>query len=308
MDTARYGPRNVAGRASRPRPPRGPLLMGILLLIAAVGLKVYQVHAATLRPLNVLLIGVDRGGARSDVVVLAHWEPQYRVLSLISLPRDLRVEIPCPPDIKGCRSPDKLAHVHAYGEVRGQGPELLTRTVSQYLGVPVRYYVEVDFEGFARIVDALGGVTIDVEKPMVYVDPYQNLRIHLQPGRQRLDGEKALQYVRYRSDGLGDIGRIARTQKFFYAVLESLQENGGMRRLPRLAVELYPYVRTNLDLGTLVALAQAAQDLDRESLRVYTIPGRSRTIDGLSYWIGDPDGTRQVVREAILEVKPPARD
>ncbi|MCG0238499.1 MAG: LCP family protein [Firmicutes bacterium] len=282
--------------------------MGILLLIAAVGLKVYQVHAATLRPLNVLLIGVDRGGARSDVVVLAHWEPRYRVLSLISLPRDLRVEIPCPPDIKGCRSPDKLAHVHAYGEVRGQGPELLTRTVSQYLGVPVRYYVEVDFEGFARIVDALGGVTIDVEKPMVYVDPYQNLRIHLQPGRQRLDGEKALQYVRYRSDGLGDIGRIARTQKFFYAVLESLQENGGMRRLPRLAVELYPYVRTNLDLGTLVALAQAAQDLDRESLRVYTIPGRSRTIDGLSYWIGDPDGTRQVVREAILEVKPPARD
>lgn len=289
-----------------PRPPWGTLIAGLLLLAAAVGLWGYQAIADAGRPVNVLLLGVDQDQSRTDVVILAHWEPRHQVLSLISLPRDLQVEIPCPPGLEGCRSPDKLAHAHAYGEAADQGPELARATVAGFLGVPVDHYVRVDFAGFARIVDALGGVTIDVEKPLDYDDPYQNLHIHLQPGVQKLDGEKALQYVRFRNDGQGDIGRIGRTQKFFFALLQSLRAEGRLSNLPQLAAELLPYVKTDLDTGTAVSLARAAANLNVGSLRVYSIPGEAKWVDGLWFWVGDPEKTRAIVKEAILEVAPAA--
>lgn len=271
--------------------------LGILLLALAGLTWGIQAFADSARPVNVLIMGVDKDRTRTDVVVVARWHPQDKVLSVISLPRDLKVDIPCPAAAKSCKSPDKLAHAHAYGTVKGGpgGPELARRTVEQFLGIQIQHYVRLDFDGFKAVVDALGGVTIDVERNMDYEDPYQNLRIHLKKGEQTLNGEKALQYVRFRGDRQGDIGRIDRTQKFLVALLQSARANGSLSRLPALVQALLPAVDTNLDAGAAIALARAAQQITPEAVETATIPGKARWDNGAWFWVADAEGTRELV-------------
>ena len=103
----------------------------------------------------------------------------------------------------------KLNAAYAWG-----GPDLATRTVSDLLGLPVAHYVKVNLAGFRRLVDLIGGVPMYIEAPMRYVDPDDNLVIDLQPGHQVLDGDRAEQYVRFRSDAAGDdLSRIRRQQR-----------------------------------------------------------------------------------------------
>src|SRR5690606_33450199 len=125
------------------------------------------------------------GGARTDTMILFSWDKQTGTIGALSIPRDTRVQIP------GRRGYDRVNAAHAIG-----GPELAVRTVEQLTGVDVDYYVRLDFEGFQRIVDTLGGVVIDVERAMHYSDSAQGLYIDLKPGIQLLDGAQALQYVR----------------------------------------------------------------------------------------------------------------
>ena len=128
---------------------------------------------------------------------------------MLSIPRDSRVKI----DGHGW---DKINHAYAYG-----GSKLSKSVVEKLLGIPIEYTVVMNFQGFVRMIDALGGVTIDVEKRMYYSDPYDDdrgLYIDLHPGVQKLNGKAAIEYVRYR-DEEGDIGRVARQQKFLTALL-----------------------------------------------------------------------------------------
>ena len=111
---------------------------------------------------------------------------------------------------------DKINHAYAYG-----GHELTQKVVESFLNVPINYYVLIDIQAFEKIIDAVGGVDIDVEKRMYYEDPWDDnggLVIDLQPGLQHLNGKTAIQYVRYR-DGEGDIGRINLSKKFMKAFL-----------------------------------------------------------------------------------------
>lgn len=300
--------RSSSRQPARPRINRPLLAAGVVLVLAALLLKGYQVLADAGRPLNVLVLGVDQDKTRTDVVILAHWEPRYNQLSLVSLPRDTRVEIPCPRENKECLSPDKLAHAHAYGTGPNadRGPELVKATVERFLGIRVDHYVRLDFAGFEKAVDALGGVTIDVEKNLDYDDPYQNLHIHLKAGKQKLDGKRALHYVRFRNDELGDIGRIQRTQKFFFALLQSAREQGALGKLPSLAANLLPYVKTDLDTGSAVALARAAQHLTPESLRTVSLPGEPKWEHNLWFWVADEAKKQEIVRNYITHVPAPA--
>jgi len=118
-------------------------------------------------------------------------------VSLLSVPRDTRVKIPG-------HGWDKINHAYANG-----GSQLSQKAVENLLGIPIDYYVTIDFAGFYKIVDAVGGVDVDVEKRMYYEDPYDELVIDIQPGMQHMNGKTAIQYVRYR-DSEGDIGRIER--------------------------------------------------------------------------------------------------
>ncbi len=211
---------------------------------------------------NVLVLGVDSGEdavRRSDTIMVVSADPITGEVGVLSIPRDTLVDIP------GRTGRDRITHAHAYG-----GPERALEAARAFLGAPIHYYVRVDFRGFKALVDLLGGVTVDVEKRMRYSDPTQGLYIDLEPGRQRLDGDKALQYVRYRKDG--DINRIRRQQKLLLAVLDQSVRVGTLLRLPRLAREIQEYVDTDMPPEVMLRLARFAAGLQQEKVRTGIVP------------------------------------
>lgn len=168
-----------------------------------------------------MIMGVDERDddvGRSDTLMVATLDPKKDHAALMSIPRDTRVKI------KG-HGWDKINAAYAYGSAKG-GPEagekLTQRTVEDFLGVNMDHYVVINIQAFQKIIDAIGGIDIDVEKRMYYEDPWDDdggLIIDLQPGMQHMDGKTAVTYVRYR-DEEGDIGRIKRQQKFMKACMD----------------------------------------------------------------------------------------
>lgn len=225
--------------------------------------------------MRVLVMGVDeRPGdkGRTDTLILTTVSPWQ--LSLLSLPRDLRVSIPG-------HGLDKINAAYAYG-----GPDLSLKTVDQFLGLPVRHYIKINFNGFEKVVDQLGGVRLEVEKPLRYSDPYQNLKIDLKPGWQVLNGSQALGYVRFRADELGDINRMARQQKFLRALLQRALEPANLLKLPLVIATLRSNVETNLSLPSLLLFGFRA--VERQgSMQTASVPGHPATINGIWYLIPD---------------------
>lgn len=246
------------------------------------------------RTANVLLLGtdvtydVDGGrlgtGARADTIILACLDTKNDRAHLISIPRDTRVEIPG-------YGIGKINAAHAYG-----GPKLVMETVSGLVGVSVDYYIETDFRGFKDLVDLVGGVDLEVEKDLHYVDRAGNLRIDLNRGLQHLDGEQALQYARFRMDALGDIGRVARQQRLMKAVMERFQGVRGLT-LARKALEVArERVKTNMSTSEMLALARYAMQLGSDKLETTTLPGSFSPI----YWMPDSAGIQDLVEHMSI--------
>ena len=191
-----------------------------------------------------------------------------------------------PGAIKGQSRPYKINRAHALG-----GPELLQSTIEDLLHVPIDGWAEVDFEGFEKMIDLMGGVTIDVEKRMYY--PAEG--INLQPGVQKLDGSDALAYVRYRSDGLGDIGRVERQQKFVKAVSDQVFSVRGIVTSPALLTEGLKYTDTNLTHRDILALAGQYAGSEDITINTYTLPGKPQMIGGGSYWVVDEAKTKELL-------------
>lgn len=245
------------------------------------------------RRMNVLLLGIDaREGetmARTDTIILASVDTKTKQMALLSIPRDTRVRIPG-------YGWDKINSASAYG-----GPELTMRVVSDLLDIPVRYYVLANFSGFKNIVDALGGVTIDVEQNMYHEDEENGYayQINLAKGVQRLDGDKALQYVRYRGYVSGDIERTQHQQKFLMALAREMMQPGVILKLPALAPEIYRYVKTNLNPGDIYQMAMAAKKLEGTKMLAQTLPGRNINIGDGSYWGVDPEEARLALAKLL---------
>lgn len=232
--------------------------------------------------INILVMGTDERGkeqARSDTIILASVNTEKNEVHLLSIPRDTRASIPG-------HGKQKINHAHAYG-----GPELLSKTVEGLLGTKVDYYIETNFEGFERIIDSLGGITIDVEKRMY--TPSEG--INLKPGLQKLNGHDALAYVRFRKDAMGDIGRVERQQKFIAAAYDQFFTVKNLVMAPTLINQALENVKTNMPTSEMLYVARFMKGLDRERLQTHTLPGYSQTIDGLSYWIAPADEVRKMM-------------
>lgn len=248
--------------------------------------------------INFLLMGVDaREGetnTRTDTIMLVSVDKEKNRIAMISLPRDTRVNIPG-------HGLDKINSANVYG-----GPELVMDTVSELTGVKVDHYLTTNVRGFRDIVDALGGVTIDVEKRMYHYDPYDEpdlQKIDLQPGVQRMDGNKALQYVRFRSDALGDVTRTERQQKFLKALAKEMMQPSTLTKLPTLVPTINKYIDTNLGVTQMYNLAKAARDLSNVEIVTQTMPGKFLNLNGGSYWSVDPEQARMVAESLIRDGK-----
>lgn len=240
--------------------------------------------------INVLVLGVDERGddvGRSDTAFVVTIDTNKKAATVLSIPRDTRVKIPG-------HKWDKLNHAYAYG-----GTKLSQRTVEDLLGIPINYTVKVNFTSFVRLIDAVGGITIDVEKRMKYSDPYDDnggLYIDLQPGVQKMNGKTAIQYVRYR-DEEGDIGRVARQQKFMKAFLHEFTDPRLVTRLPDIIKECSATLKTDMPTYEMVKLAPVISAAAKEGLHGEWVSGTPLWIDGVSYWQPDIRHLRQIVAQ-----------
>lgn len=306
---------------SRPAKRRWFFWLAILLLLVIISggtaYYTYWVNFKNLEkpevaqaepPVTILALGVDkrtRDVGRADTVMVISLDPKYKAVRVISLPRDTRVQIP------GYEGYNRLNSAYGFG-----GPELVEATVEKLLGLEIDYYVSTDFQGFAKIIDAVGGVKIDVEKPMHYDDNAQDLHIHLEPGLQRLSGEDALAYVRFRSDGLGDVslvdpvnnvyeGRIQRQQKFLKAVAGQVLDPSNIWKAPALIKRLSDALETNMPLTSIMRYAAIAEQMPTTNIITTVLPGQAERINGASYWVPDTPEVDRLVQSIRRQTPPP---
>ena len=266
----------------RIRKLRVAMLLGAIFLLVGVVFAVWNGGTSLLdvvakNRINILVLGVDERAddvGRSDTSFVVTLDTEAKKITVLSIPRDSRVKI-------AGHGWDKFNHAFAFG-----GLPLSKSTAENLLGVSIHYTVTIDFKGFMRMIGALGGITIDVEKRMRYSDPYDDdggLVIDLYPGVQRLSGKEAIKYVRYR-DEEGDIGRVARQQKFLKALLKELASPQTVVRLPELAKEFYGAVKTDMPLSKILKLLPAVQEAASSGLATATVPGAPLWIKEVSYW------------------------
>jgi len=281
-------------------------LAAILSLTAGIGLKAYfffNPEPETIREriehdeetgrINLLLVGLDEVPGedfnRSDSIAFVSIDIDDKVVRMLSLPRDTRVQIPD-------RGWQKLNHAYAYG-----GVDLLKTTLVNYLGVPIPYHVIVNLDSFPELVDLIGGVTINVPKRLRYTDKAGGVHIDIPAGEQHMDGKTALGYVRFRHDALGDIGRVERQQVFMMAVFRKMKDPSMITKVPELIRQSLRLVKTNLTLSQAVQLASYLKDLDPSRTVFRTLPGKSAYISGISYWLGELSSISEILSEKPLE-------
>lgn len=294
-----------------------------LALLAATPLKHGRSHPLTghsdnltallpvslTRPINLLVLGIDNSGhphagavlpsealaGNSDTMLLVRLEPETQQVNILSLPRDTLVQTPT--------GIDKINDANVQG-----GAPVAVQTVSQLLnGLPIDRYLRLDTEGFIHLVDALGGIAINVPKPMDYTDKTQHLKIHLTAGLQTLNGQHLQEYVRFRHDEWGDIGRVQRQQEVLKAIAQTLIQPATLEKLPQLLQVVRTNVDTDLSLGEMLAIANLTHSMKAHSINLMLLPGRFSRKDEypLSYWIDDPAAAAALLARYFNGSSPP---
>ena len=229
-------------------------------------------------PVTILILGRDSRDTesemgRADTIMLLYLDPGGSTGSLLSIPRDTLVEIPG-------YGEDKINAAYAYG-----GEELMVETVTDFLHVEINHYVTLDFEGFVQLVDALGGVDVEIDRPLV--DPKSGA--NFSPGNHHLTGEQALAYSRSRSTETGDIGRIQLQQHLFRELVSQKLNVRYMSSIPYYFNILIENTRTDLDVLTILKYSKAALSFDPDAFETSIIPTYSDWIKNGTISVQIPD-------------------
>ncbi len=249
---------------------------------------------------NILLMGIDVAsnstnpfkGNRSDTMLLISIAPYGKNINVISIPRDSKVYI------AGKNKPDKINHAFAFG-----GARLATRTVEETFGIKINNYLAISNEGVIKMIDALGGLPIYIEKNMKYDDYAGKLHINLKQGEHVLSGKETEGYLRFRHDSYGDIGRIRRQQWFFNALISRIKDPTVIVKLPELLKILPDYIQTDLSGYEIAKFLGMAKGADLSSVQIATIPGAPSTKGLVSYWIIDPAKTQDLINKMVYRNK-----
>lgn len=256
--------------------------------------------AALDRSLHILILGTDnpdpalplsrereRLNTRTDTILLARFDPQARRITILSIPRDTRVRLPS-------FGVTKINAANLVG-----GPALTAQVVSTLLGgIPIDRYVRLNTDALEELIDAVGGVEVYVPEPMHYVDHTQRLFINLEPGWQRLNGEQAHHFARFRRDhlGLGDIGRVQRQQELLRALSRELLSPAVWPRIPKVLQVVRTHLDTNLTWEEVLSLAKFVLTSGGDRIDLVLLPGRFSQPGefSTSYWLPDPAAIRRV--------------
>jgi LCP family protein required for cell wall assembly len=269
-----------------------------LLVLAAVAMVAVLGWSPPLKQrTNVLIMGLDRTVSdqnpnivypvsRTDTLIAATFDPAGRRVYLLSVPRDTRASIPG-------HGTTKINAAHAWG---GAPPAI--RTTENFLGVRFPYYIEITERGLVRLIDAVGGVNVHIERDLNYDDNWDGLHIHLKKGYRRLGGKAAMEFARFRHDPLGDIGRIKRQQEVMNALLDELRRPRIVLRVSRILRVFQEDIQTNLSQQQLMTLALFGIRLPSGALVRETLPGRFGSGD----WLPDVPRDRDVVARMFYAI------
>ncbi len=243
-----------------------------------------------------LLIGADKRPAdksfNADSLIVASVDPESKIISMLSIPRDTRVVV----------GSSQFVKINAVPMLRSI-PELM-KQVTELTGIALDGYVMTNFEGFKSIIDTLGGITVYVEKEM---GPYEtgdkvDGYIHVLPGEQRMSGSLALQYARFRNDALADISRTARQQNVLKSVAKEMLQVSTITKIPKLIPQLMEAVETNLSLADILKLSKVAAGFNSSNIVSQTLPGVFLDLDGLSYWEVNRTQAKTVATNLLLGI------
>ncbi|MBD8947349.1 MAG: LytR family transcriptional regulator [Clostridiales bacterium] len=236
--------------------------------------------------INVLVVGVDKDGTRSDVNMLFSLDPKEKTVNLMSIPRDTRVEF------------KKGSHGKINACIGKQnGEELLIETVKDLTGMPIHNFCKVNFKGLRNIIDILGGVEFDVPMDMDYDDPAQDLHIHLKKGKQTLNGADAEGLLRFRKGyATGDLGRIDMQQAFLKELINQKLSPKYIFKAVPVVKEISKNVETDMSVMYMLKYAWKFRDSDKVEFNSYTLPGAPKMIGGVSYYLCDEAATENLVR------------
>ena len=240
------------------------------------------------RPLNILILGTDtnfdavtlkpmpNAQGRADTILLAHIDPIKWQINVLSIPRDTYTFIP------GVGM-NKINCANAYG-----GAALAKQTVSILMQKKIDYYIEIRPSAVTKMVDLLGGVYLFVDKDMYYVDHAQNLNINLKKGWQKLNGKKAHDYIRYRNDIYGDIGRIGRHQIFLKALLQALIRPSNLVKAPFIIKTVLQEIDTDLPLSKTIRILNLSRSFSANNIRTTMVSGEAFYLkDAGAVWLPD---------------------
>lgn len=241
--------------------------------------------------INVLVIGLDDDEVRSDVIALLNYNPDENKMNILSIARDTRV-----------KANGEYVKINAL--VGKGGEKILIDMVENMTGLHVDYYITANFKGFKEIVDALGGVEVEVPFDMDYDDPYQNLHIHLKKGKQILDGKKAEGFVRYRKgnhkgEGYedGDLGRIKMQQQFIQEFIRQKFKLKYLLKADDIFYTLKKNMKTNIEIGDIHYFIADIKNIKAPTIKGYTLPGYSRYTGGQWYYIYNKKETKDLIEE-----------
>jgi LCP family protein required for cell wall assembly len=219
--------------------------------------------------LNILVLGYQEDEGTTDTIILAHLDVDRRTATLVSIPRDTWIDVPG-------QGHEKINAAYADG-----GAKESAQVVSTLLGgVPIDATIALRPEGAAQIVDAMGGLNVDVDETMNYDDNYGDLHIHLKKGEQYLTGSQVVGYMRFREDALSDYGRVRRQRQVLKLMLNQLSQPQNWSKLPRIMQFAGKDVKMTLTDQQLLALLEIYRNVPDENIRSFTLPSKPG-------WVGD---------------------
>lgn len=244
---------------------------------------------------NFVVAGVDDDGTRTDIILLCQYNMAENKMTILQVPRDTKIETE--------RADKKINS--AYGSKEKE--KALSAALEQLTGIKTDKYAIITFKGFRDIIDAIGGVEIEVPMRMYYTDPVQNLTIDLRKGKQTLNGKQAEMFMRFRqnNDGSGypdgDVGRVKTQREFYTAVANKLLSGNTVLKAPKLLGIVQKSLKTNFSGEEMLSYAGKAMKLNLDNITILQAPGEGKYIGKVSYFVVDTEKLKELVEQNFVK-------
>lgn len=262
----------------------------------AEGQTINQPKPSSKNIVSILFLGIDGTEERAkrksqfaaDTIMIASIDMDNRKMNVLSIPRDTYTYIPATDKM------DKINSAFYYGSNEGKGVANMLDAIDHLTGInTIDYYFTLEMEPIPDIINALGGIEMVVEQDM------QSHDVNITKGQQWMDGKTAFDYIHWRYDGTGDIGRIGRQHRFIQTLFHQLRTPEHGESLVEQILKNEDHIDTDLDLEQIGTLLLFCSEMNEEDIQFYMLPGKGEYMENISYWVLDEEKTREIVESFV---------